>query len=41
MQTAEKIINHIKDAYLWVAEKVSEHPHVVIVAWAAYALWRR
>jgi hypothetical protein len=41
MQTAEKIINTVKDAYLWLAQKVSDHPHIVIVVAAVYLLVRR
>ena len=42
MNNAEKVINHIKDGYFWCAEKVSEHPHIVIAAWALsiYLTWR-
>ncbi len=41
MKTAEKIINHVKDGYLWLANKVSDHPHITIVVAVVYLLVRR
>ena len=41
MNTLEKVINHVKDGYLWFSEKVSEHPHIFIWAALLYVAVRR
>ena len=42
MKTLENVCNHVKDGYLWCAEKVADHPHIVIAAWlfSIYLTWR-
>lgn len=42
MQTAENIINHVKDAYVWLADRVAAHPHATIAVYVVslYLVWR-
>ncbi len=41
MNNAEKVIDHIKSGYLWVIDKIEEHPHWVLWIALAYVAVRR
>ncbi len=41
MNNAEKVINAIKNGYIWVIDQIEAHPHYVLWAVLAYMVVRR